>query len=309
MVVDEVNGNQYAGSVGRAPSRLRVWSVERVVAQVRALNRMGKLASASSLRSNGHSALVKAAQRHVGSWRQALLLAGIKQEPDLKWTRDTVVNEIRRLHRAGKSTSAAQVPAALVKAAFRQFGAWSKARSIALRSVAPLHPQWTKERVHDELVKLHARGISLSATELTRLGHSRLITAAVRLCGSWSNACRRAIAHNWTPERVIAALKRVSPNGEMPATADVGKTLYTVAVALFGTFERACRRAGLKSAIDRSLREAVDDFQRQYIIRALRECNGNIQASADALRMQRQALQRKMRRLRISAANSMMLMT
>lgn len=352
--------------MGRYAFRSRVWSLERVVAELQALHKCGELGSTHALVLGGHRELVSAAQRYAGSWQKAMQLAGITYEPRRAWTKESVLREIRRLHRAGKSTAATQVDNALRIAAKRQFGNWRKARAAALPTVTPPYKQWTKKSLLREIAELHARGVVLSTNQLRQRGHGRLINAAVRLFGSWSQACRRAVSdfkplqqrwsrqrvlreivarhrskkvltasgvsradlplhaaairlfkswpaareaagvpfhdprNTWTSERVIAALRRSSPDGEMPTIAVIGQALYKVAIARFGTYEKACRRAGLRPrAKGPSLAKAVDDFESNYIRRALNEHAGNVQRTADALRVKRQSLQRKIRRFKI----------
>ena len=337
-----------------------------MVAELQALHKRGELASSHALVIGGHRELVRAAQRYAGSWEKAMRLAGIDYEPRREWTKELVIQEIRRLHRAGKSTAATKVGNALVLAGSRRFGSWKKARAAALPSVAPPYKEWTKKSLLQELAQLHARGVSLSTSDLRRRGRGRLVNAGVRLFGSWSNACRRAVPdrdplqqqwtrvrvlraisarhregkpmgatdvsrddvplhaaairffgswpvarkaagvpyndprNTWPAERILAALKKLARNGEMPTIATVGQALYKVAIARFGTFEKACRRAGLvPPARGPGLVQAVDAFEREYIVRALREHDGNIQHTADALRVKRQSLSRKIRRLQI----------
>jgi hypothetical protein len=353
--------------VGRYRSRPRIWSLERVVAELQALHKSGELGSSHALVVGGHRELVSAAQRYAGSWEKAMRFAGIDYEPRREWTKDSVIREIRRLHRAGKSTAATKVGNALVIAASRRFGSWKKARAAALPSVAPPYKEWTKKSLLQELAQLHARGVSLSTSNLRHGGRGRLINAGVRLFGSWSNACQRAVPdreplqqhwtrdrvlraigarhrdgkpmsatavsradiplhaaairffeswpvarkaagvpyhdarNTWPPERIIAALTKLAPNGERPTIEKVGQALYKVACARFGTFEKACRCAGLRPrSTGPGLAEVVDQFERQQILRALRDHDGNIQRTADALRVKRQSLQRKIRRLDIS---------
>jgi len=49
-----------------------------------------------------------------------------------------------------------------------------------------------------------------------------------------------------------------------------------------------------------SLNDAVREFERRYIVRALREHGGSITHAATALGISRQSLQRKVRRLGIA---------
>ena len=50
-----------------------------------------------------------------------------------------------------------------------------------------------------------------------------------------------------------------------------------------------------------SKRRAVDDFERRYLLRALRENDGNVSRTANAIGMVRQSLQQKIRELGLRA--------
>ena len=299
--------------MGRYAFRPRIWTLERAVAEIRALHAIGELGSTVELMRSGHRELVSAAQRYAGTWANAMRLAGVHYEPPRTWTRESVLREIRRLHRAGKSLNATKVENALVIAATRRFGSWRKARAAALPSHADPYETWTKRKLLDALADLHRRGVSLSATKVRATGRGRLVNAAVRLFGSWDVARRRAITgfeplikswtkqsvlgairkrhrdgrslsativvvddgplaaaatrylgswpaardasgvpyrdprKTWPAKRVIAELRRRAPGGERPTISQISQALYKVAIARFGSFERACRAAGLRT--------------------------------------------------------------
>jgi hypothetical protein len=211
--------------MGRYHFRPRIWTLERVVAEVRALHAIGELGSTVELARSGHRELVSAAQRYAGSWERAMRLAGMAYEPPRMWTKELVVREIRKLHRAGKSLAATQVSNALVLAAQRRFGSWPKARAYAVPGFADPYKSWTKRTLVDELAALHARGHSLSATELRLTGRGRLVNAAVRLFGSWDGARARVAGftptqRRWTKDVVLRAiLARHRRKLSMSATA------------------------------------------------------------------------------------------
>lgn len=288
------------------------WSLERVVAELRALHARGELGSTHELQQRGYGTLVAAAIRYAGSWGKAVRLAGAQYSPRRSWTDEAVVREIQQLHRKGASIAATQVETPLLLAAKRYFGSWRKAREAALPNFDAPTEAWTKPKLLKALAELHAEGVSLSSKTLREMGHGRLINAAVRLFGTWEKAQRRAVPdfvplleswskqrvlreirarhqnkeslnatdvltddlrlaaaarryfgswraarnaagvpfhdprHSWPKERVISELRRHAPDGIRPTCTRVGQALYKVAIARFGSFDHACRAAGLR---------------------------------------------------------------
>jgi hypothetical protein len=182
-----------AGELGLRRPMPQRWTVEKVVAEIRALDAEGKLCTSTQLKQLGREDLVGAATYHAGSWGQAMQLAGLDYVPRRQWTKDAVLREIRRLHRAGRSVHASQIDNGLLLAARRRFGTWRKARAAALPSINAGNERWTRNKLIEALAHLDARGVSLNSTEIRGLGEGRLINAAVRLFGSWDAARRHAI--------------------------------------------------------------------------------------------------------------------
>lgn len=211
----------------------------------------------SGLISGGHADLVAAAQRHAGSWAKALRLAGIGQAPARrKWTRETVVAEIQRLHRSGASLAATQIENALAIAANRLFGGWRKARAIAVPDFEEPYERWSKSKVVERLRELQERGESLVAGVLREGEHAKLVTAAIREFGTWDAALQRAIAGHvsrraWSDETVKAALRRrqrgkQSLNARIVASED--PALVKAAREHFGRWRRALEAAGVSTS-------------------------------------------------------------
>jgi hypothetical protein len=110
------------------------WSLERVVAELRALHARGELGSTHELQQRGYGTLVAAAIRYAGSWGKAVRLAGAKYSPRRSWTEESVLREIRARHRNELSLNATDVltdDLRLAAAARRYFGSWRAARTAA----------------------------------------------------------------------------------------------------------------------------------------------------------------------------------
>lgn len=118
-----------AAGLKRPPRRtLRhgAWTPERVLAELRELAPNAPRAR-QALRIR--PALVRAAWKFWGSWARALQAAGGQppEPPRRKWTRESILQEIRRRAQAGEPLQARRVAAScggLWAAARREFGTW-----------------------------------------------------------------------------------------------------------------------------------------------------------------------------------------
>ncbi|MBN9519277.1 hypothetical protein J0H58_12265 [bacterium] len=188
-------------------------------------------------------ALYQAGSRIFGSWRNALLAAGLSPDRgncDERWPPAKILMVIRNLSRRRKPLRKRELEERfgnLVSAARRIFGSWSKAILASgvdpakLRRVAP----WTRERVLETLLTRALRNQPVSA----RLMEPRsIVEAGRRFFGSWSatleaagldpavytvrprstraragtpsvTGTRRAPPPrlSWTPENVVAAIR------------------------------------------------------------------------------------------------------
>jgi hypothetical protein len=126
---------------------IRKWSRELILERIRELHEQGSDLTPSDV-SARQGALVSAAERYFGNWPAAVQAAGIdyrtvresgrrrRSERIRKWSRDKIVAEIQRLHRAGEDLSWAVMErkyqslcAAAVKASY--FGSWAAALAAA----------------------------------------------------------------------------------------------------------------------------------------------------------------------------------
>lgn len=202
--------------------------------------------------------MLLAAKRLFGSWRKARAeaLPSYDAGPE-QWTREKLLEALADLHARGVSLSANTVremgEGRLINAAVRLFGSWDAARRRAIDDFTPLLKTWTKRRVTQAIRERHAQGLSLSATIVAK-EDAPLAGAAHRYFGSWTAARKAARVPyrdprcSWPKERVIAELRRQAPDGIRPTSKRIGQALYKVSIARFGSFDKACRAAGLRSA-------------------------------------------------------------
>jgi hypothetical protein len=110
------------------------------------------------------------------------------------WTRDTLLAEIRRIHRTGRSLRRTRVAVRLYEAGRRLFGSWQGAIEEAGLNFeeATGVRRWTPERVIEAIHALAEQGIPLSASYIAA-NHPSLYTAAIkRFPSSWGKALQAA---------------------------------------------------------------------------------------------------------------------
>lgn len=117
-------------------SRYRSWNRSSIVFEIKALAQDHHVLNSGAVQRDDPG-LHAAAIRYFGTWDKALKAAGINPQRvriRRQWTSQRVVNELRRLHRMGKSTSDSGLRRsnpALYGAAVRFFGRFTLAREAA----------------------------------------------------------------------------------------------------------------------------------------------------------------------------------
>ena len=108
------------------------------------------------------------------------------------WTSDTVLAEIRRIHRSGRSLRRTQVPVRVYEAGRRIFGTWQAAiekAGLDYEETTGIR-HWTPEKVVEAIKEFHERGVSLSASYVAE-HHPALLNAAMKkFPHSWAKALR-----------------------------------------------------------------------------------------------------------------------
>lgn len=171
------------------------WTRERIIRHI-----LEREAEGRPLTTGGKGVdpqMYSAARRIFGSWRNAILAAGIPPERVLTWERWTpakILAQIRLISRRRRPLTTAQVDRRyrnLASAARRHFGSWSKA--VLAAGVDPTRLQrvvpWNRERVIEAILTRALRNEPLVA----RLVEPRsLVEAAQRFLGSWAAAVAAA---------------------------------------------------------------------------------------------------------------------
>jgi hypothetical protein len=265
------------------------WTRENIIRQLLAREGNGLPLAVSGL--GADKAMYSAARRIFGSWRNAILAAGIAPQEVMIWERWSpakILVMIRHLARRNRPLTTQQMRKRhynVVSAARRHFGSWNKAILAAgvdpskLRRVVP----WTPERVIEGILTRALRNESLAA----RLVEPRsLIEAGHRFFGSWHGAIQAAgldratitleVGRNkrgdssgarasgkkisgiprlfWDKDRVIAAMRlRLAERRPMHCTALAreDQRLYNAIRRYFGGWKEAMRAVGLDPAAHR----------------------------------------------------------
>jgi hypothetical protein len=113
-----------------------------------------------------------------------------------RWTLERVVAALQDLHASGEPVTYAYLVStghgALVSAAERYAGRFSRAVELAGIHPQPARPRWDADRVVDEIQRLHAEGVPMSCEQLARSGRAGVVSAARKYIGSWRQAIERA---------------------------------------------------------------------------------------------------------------------
>ncbi len=194
---------QYAGVGTR---RLRAASgcrVDEIIETIRRLCLFGYNLSARHNRRRDHR-LYAAALRHFGTWREALLAAGIDpahvrlRSQVRQISKQKIIRVLQRRHRAELSLVWSDVcleNRVVAQAARRVFGGWGKALAAAgiemQRQRTPRRRKWDRGQIIAEIQDRHRQGKSLTRKAVEK-DFAALLYAAGRYFGKWRTALEAA---------------------------------------------------------------------------------------------------------------------
>jgi hypothetical protein len=234
----------------RAPRR---WSRQTVVAEIRARHQQGLPLERSHVDDLG---LRQAAAVHFGTWRDALIAAGIPiKQP---WSKQRVVQAIQDRHQQGLPLKHMRFEdGVLYRAAFKYWGGWTRAIQAAGLETKPFR-RWTRQRLIDAIRSHHNLG---TASQQWRLDRS-FVHSAARQFGSWQKALRAAgvpsYRSTWDQSAIIAAIRqRVRDGMPLAKVWKFDNALYAAAKMHFGTWKEALSAAGLHSVRQSWTRQRV----------------------------------------------------
>lgn len=179
------------------------WTKETCLDEIEQRYREGKKLNPSAVKKE-HGSLYTKTLQHIGDWKKAVEMCGIDynsvitKKPNGYWTKERIINEIKRVSEIDGDLSAANMLAKysdLYRVAIRDFGSWEEAlkhKSINYEEhIRKRHNYyWDKDNIDTEIDRLISEGSELSATHISKI-NSSIYKGAVRHYGSWRNALER----------------------------------------------------------------------------------------------------------------------
>ena len=251
-----------AAGVGRPQPKNKRWTEEAALRELRRAHRAGVRLTHHGLIAAGLRGLSNAARDYCGSLPRARRLADLADPPPtiierLAWDEDTIISDIRGLHRERKSLAYTKAPSKLVNAAARRFGTWRGAVEAAgfdYDRVRLVREPYDRKELLSILRDLHTRAPKTTLAEL----HDHLANEAwKREFGSIENAARAAGLHDWPvrmlgplleADDVIAAIGAIHRSDGRLDSSHVeteDSHLYNSALRRFGSWLDALIAAGL----------------------------------------------------------------
>lgn len=247
------------------------WSHERIMEEIRKLHEQGIPLHMASARSVFPSLVATACSRkYFGSWRAAVEAAGFNYDEILqvkRWSKERVLEEIRQLYEKGEDlrpSAVARLCQTLLMAARKFFGGWREAVIASgidydsyISQKRTSRVEQDKQQIIDEIRRLYQEGRIEELSGAWRY-HLSLFRKARHRFGSWRKAIEAAGLNyhevvqkqKWTPERIIAEIRRLYAEGKDLSITAMQRT-YPNLVAIaqspryFGSWRAAVEAAGL----------------------------------------------------------------
>lgn len=198
----------------------RVWTKEKLTAQIKKLHREGVDLSPTSMQL-AHSALFSSARSasHFGSWRAAIEAAGLDYDSFKRvkgqWTREDILRRIREMNAQGHDLLDPRFKTKnrslyLAACAHRYFGSWKRAVEAAGLDHEQMRESrvWTQARILRTIQQLAAQNKPLGWAFIEE--HEPGIYRAARRkenFGSWSGALQAAGVTSPSPSPVGDAVQ------------------------------------------------------------------------------------------------------
>lgn len=186
--------------MGTKVAHNRKWNQEKIVDEIKKLYEAKENLTSNYCQKN-RTALIVAANRHIGSWKKAIELAGIEYSSIRKtsgykrWSKKSVVNNLKYLDAEGTEMSQSnirKINQELILACERLFGSFKCAcaeSGIDYYKHYKGNKEYTDESVIAEILNLYKIGEALSLTDM-KFNHGGLYTASLNRFGSWGNALK-----------------------------------------------------------------------------------------------------------------------
>ena len=163
------------------------------------MSKHGKKPLNSSYYSRNYPAVYAAAERIFGSWKGAIEACGLDYGTIRKykvWTKESVINEIKKRHKSGQSLSSKytyKTNRPLYMAALKRYKNWGAAVSAAGIDYGKvrLRRMMSKSEIRKEILDLYNSGVDLAYPNMKEK-HLYLLAAGMKKIGngSWAKARR-----------------------------------------------------------------------------------------------------------------------
>lgn len=203
----------------------------------------------------------------------------------MHWTRQAILDEIRRMHKAGEDMSFASLEQnhlSLMRASAWHYGTWRRAVEEAGIDYETLsrYRRWSKARIIARIQELYAEGQDLSWRAISQEVDPALAASALRPngFGSWPEAIEAAgldindVARYkyWNEERVLKAIKERHKAGVNLSSRNAQKndqSLFCAARRRFETWDKALEAAGLDASKIRIRKPAHADEKEAAVVK------------------------------------------
>ena len=213
----------------------RSWSPERVVDELRALDRRGVAIRAEDLRKHGPPGILFALYVYIGSLKRACRMVGVPA-PERRyfgepWDEDSIVVVIQTLHREGKSVAMSKVSPRLYNAGCKFFGTWREAIETAgldYEKVRLVREAYTRKEVIALLRRLAKAHPDMTVSEVNRHAHGR---AARKVFGSTTRGLAASGLRTWPVRRAHAAMPKKQVIESLRDRKRLGQSVYMAEVS------------------------------------------------------------------------------
>lgn len=183
----------------------------------------------------------------------------------MAWTKDSILTQLRKLHKAGTNLSYNAMQKKLqplVSAAAYHFGSYRQGVTRAGIDYAEVlrRPRWTKAGIVKAIKAAKRRGFDLNWSSVTRrrdeLGKAAFASLQKRLFGRWEKALSAAGLNaaevnryrKWTKPTIAKEIKSLHRKGSDVSSGAMQKTdpgLHAAAVRYFKRYDLALLSAGI----------------------------------------------------------------
>lgn len=264
---------------------------ESLIRRIRQFKRVGKPLNYSAVRKSDPNLLVHA-RKQFGSWRKAVIAAGIDYDGlslIQRWSKSVIVRELQQLRKTRSLTdirTLATKHPKLYQACIRHYGsgrAALKAAGIDYQELLSEHPyRWTKRQILAEIQRRVEGGKTLCRVDILRKEPQmkRFCYAATHQFGNWGKALRAAglrpdAVRNreslWPRTRVIAGIRHRYEQGRFLNTDLMLREdirLHAAGRRHFGTWKAAIESAGINY---RNVRGGLRGWTKPKTRRALQD--------------------------------------